>query len=306
MTQEKYLISVVGPTAAGKTQMAIYLAKAFDTVIVSFDSRQFYKEMKIGTAVPSDEELLEVPHYFIQHLSIQNAYSVGTYEKDALSLLSMLFQKYQIVIFTGGSFLYQKAVLEGIDEFPEVSWEIRDQLNKEVEVKGLGNLVDELKNVDHVTFNEIDLQNPRRVIRALEVYRASGKKYSSFKNQEPKHRFFHSIEIGLELTRELLYERINARVEEMLKKGLIDEVSSLKNYQDYTALQTVGYKELFPYLDNKIYLDEAIELIKRNSRRYAKRQLTWLRKNNNINWVKPDSYQESADLIRKRTSHYSS
>ena len=299
-----YLISVLGPTASGKTQMAIHLAKAFDTVVVSFDSRQFYKEMKIGTAVPSDKELLEVPHYFIQHLSIQDPYSVGTYEKEALSLLAELFQKHQIVIFTGGSFLYQKAVLEGLDEFPAVSPEIRNQLNKEVEVKGLSNLVEELERVDDITFNEIDIQNPRRVIRALEVYRSSGKKYSDFKNQKPKTRFFNSIEIGLQLPRELLYKRINSRVDKMLKIGLIDEVNSLKNYQDYNALQTVGYKELFSYLDDKINLDEASELIKRNSRRYAKRQLTWLRKNDNIHWMKPDSYMQSVELIKKRASEY--
>ena len=304
MTKHKYLVSVVGPTAAGKTQTAIYLAQTFNTVVVSFDSRQFYKEMKIGTAVPSDEELKQVPHYFIQHLSIHDQYSVGAYEKAALSLLKDLFQKHDMIIFTGGSFLYQKAVLEGLDTFPEVAPDIRNGLGKELKEKGLSQLVEELRVVDYESYNEIDIQNPRRVVRALEIYRASGKPYSSFKNQQPKHRFFNSIEIGLELPREILYEKINRRVDRMLEIGLIDEVISLKEFQDYNALKTVAYNEIFSYLNREITLNQAIDLTKRNSRRYAKRQLTWLRKRNKIYWFQQDVHQKSVELIRKKVFNF--
>lgn len=284
MEPDKYLISLLGATAVGKTRSAIELAQGLNTVIVSFDSRQFYKEMKIGTAVPNDDELSSVPHYFIQHRSIHQDYSVGDYEKEAKDLLDHLFQEHSVIIFTGGSFLYQKAVVEGLDEFPEVSKETREELNQRVANNGLNDLVNELKEVDRESYSSIDLQNPRRVIRALEVYRASGQPFSAFKGQKPKQRNFRSLEIGLHLDRQILYERIENRVDDMIQKGLVDEVRSLIPYQHLNALQTVGYKEVFSYLDDDISKNEATELIKRNTRRYAKRQLTWLRKKPNIAW----------------------
>ncbi len=278
------LICVVGATAIGKTALSIKLAKVFNTEILSADSRQFYKEMKIGTAVPTDEELEAVPHHFIRHKSITEAYSVGDFETEALQLLNTLFKKHRIVILVGGSGLYVDAVVNGLDYFPPVSQEIREELNREYNKKGIAFLQRQLKNIDPNYYLQVDTENPHRLIRAIEVYRASGKPYSTFLNKEKKVRSFNTLYIGLQAERPILYARINKRVDSMMEQGLLQEVKALVPYKQYNALQTVGYKELFNYLDGNYTLEEAVSEIKKNTRRFAKRQGTWFRKNQEIQW----------------------
>jgi len=282
--KQPLLICVVGATAIGKTQLAIELAKAFDTEIISADSRQFFKEMCIGTAVPSKEELEQVPHHFIQNKSIHDHYSVGDFEREVLEILKDLFKKHPVVIMVGGSGLYVDAITKGLDDFPEVSESIRETLNKEYEAIGIGPLQEELKEKDPIYFKEVDIYNPQRVIRALEVIRSSGKRFSSFRKQKHVVRPFDSLYIGLTAPRELVYERINRRVDLMMEQGLLEEVESLLPYKDYNALQTVGYRELFDYFEGHLTLQDAVEAIKRNTRRFAKRQQTWYRKNPQIQW----------------------
>ena len=280
MSSEKpFLICIVGATAIGKTALAIKIAKAFNAEIISADSRQFFKEMSIGTAVPNEEELSAVPHHFIQNKSIFEDYSVGDFERDALSLLKDLFEKKKVAVMVGGSGLYVDAVVKGLDYFPEVPSEIREQLNFELNEKGLETLQDELKNADPTYFEKVDIQNPHRIIRALEIYRATGKPYSSFLNIENTKRNFKTLYIGLTAERETIYARINQRVDQMIEAGLIDEAKSLFGYKEKNALQTVGYRELFEYFDGKYSLEKAVEEIKKNTRHYAKRQMTWFRKN---------------------------
>ena len=281
----KLLLAVVGPTAIGKTSLGILLAKHFQTEVVSADSRQFFKEMEIGTAVPSTDELAEVPHHFIQHKSIKEAYSVGDFEREALALLNVLFQKHDVVVMVGGSGLYVDAVVNGLDEFPGVDPKIRTSLNQRLEVEGLASLQNELKNRDPEYFKTVDLENPHRLIRALEVCIASNRPYSSFLNQNKPNRPFKTLYLGLEAPRETIYERINKRVEIMMEQGLLEEVKKLQPHKNLNALQTVGYKELFEYLEGDCSLEDAVEEIKKNTRRFAKRQLTWLRKNQDILWV---------------------
>lgn len=283
----KNLIVITGPTAIGKTGLAIFLAKELQTEILSFDSRQFYKEMKIGTAVPSDEELSAVPHHFIQNLSIHDDYSVGDFERDALIKIEELFQNYDSLIFVGGSGLYEKAVTEGLDEFPEVDPEIRQNLIYEFDINGLEALQEELKVSDPNYYEMVDLNNPVRIIRALEICRGTQEPYSSFRKNNFSARNFNVIKIVLELPREEVYDRINKRVDMMMQEGLLDEVNSLYPFKHLNSLQTVGYRELFDYLDQKIDLDFAVEEIKKNSRRYAKRQLTWYRKDERAKWFSP-------------------
>lgn len=281
----KVLLAVVGPTAIGKTELGIRLAKHFDTEILSADSRQFFKEMNIGTAVPSEEELDEVPHHFIQHKSVFEPYSVGDFEKGAIELLENLFQKKDVVVMVGGSGLYVDAVIAGLDEFPKVDPGIRKKLNQQLEENGLEILQKELKQRDPEYYKTVDLDNPHRLIRALEVCIASDKPFSSFLNQPKPERPFKSLYIGIEAPRDIVYERINARVDLMMEKGLLDEAKRLYSNKELNALNTVGYKELFEYLDGHCTIEFAVAEIKKNTRRFAKRQLTWLRKNDTILWV---------------------
>ena len=303
----KVLLAVVGPTAIGKTALGIQLAKHFDTEIISADSRQFFKEMKIGTAVPSGEELNQAPHHFIQHKSIFEPYSVGDFEKDAIALLDNLYQKKDIAIMVGGSGLYVDAVISGLDEFPKVDPQIRETLNKELEDNGLESLQKELKQRDPEYYKTVDLENPHRLIRALEVCRAANKPYSSFLNQQKPERLFKSLYIGIDAPREVVYQRINSRVELMMEAGLLEEAKKLYPYKELNALQTVGYKELFEYIDGECSLEFAISEIKKNTRRFAKRQLTWLRKNESILWVPYDGKPEKVLQMvtdRLKTNQY--
>ena len=283
--KKKVLLAVVGPTAIGKTALGIQLAKHFDTEILSADSRQFFKEMEIGTAVPSQEELAQVPHHFIQHKSIFEPYSVGDFEKEAMGLLDGLFQQKDTVVMVGGSGLYVDALVHGLDEFPEVDPDIRAALNQKLEKNGLSSLQEELKLKDPSYYKIVDLENPHRLIRALEVCRASGQPFSSFLNRPKPKRPFKTLYVGLEAPREVIYERINQRVDLMMQAGLLEEAERLYPHKTLNALQTVGYKELFEYLDGHCTLEFAVSEIKKNTRRFAKRQLTWLRKNKDILWI---------------------
>lgn len=284
----KTVIAVVGPTAIGKTARAIDLANTFDTEILSADSRQFYKEMHIGTAVPSKVELNATKHHFIQHKSIFDAYSVGHFESDALRLLEQLFEHKGIVILVGGSGLYVDAVINGLDVFPKVAPSIRENLNMEWKAQGLPYLQQQLKQLDPNYYQKVDLNNPYRVIRALEICVGTKRPYSSYLSQKKKERPFKTIYLGLQAERTMVYDRINARVDQMLEAGLVEEAKTLLPHKNLNALQTVGYQELFKYFEGVINLDTAIEEIKKNTRRFAKRQLTWLRKNKEIQWFPYD------------------
>ncbi len=281
----KMLISVVGQTAIGKTKLAIALAQKFKTEIISADSRQFYKEMSIGTAVPSKSELATIPHHFIQHKSIFENYSVGDFEKEALTLLDDLFQRYNTVIMVGGSGLYVDAVTKGLDDFPEVPAEIRASLNHRLEVEGIDSLQKQLKSLDPRQYEKIDLSNPHRLVRALEICISTGKPYSSFLDQKKASRPFKVATVGLKAERELVYDLINRRVDRMMQQGLLEETRSLFEYKNLNALRTVGYKELFKYFTGEWELDFAISEIKKNTRRFAKRQMTWFKKNEDTLWV---------------------
>jgi len=278
------LICVVGPTGIGKTSLAIKLAEAFSTEIISADSRQFYKEMTIGTAVPSPEELRKVPHHFIQNKSIFEDYSVGDFERESLSLLQELFKKKSILVMVGGSGLYIDAVVKGLDIFPEVPSEIREDLIETLKENGIEQLQAELKKVDPHYFEKVDIHNPHRLVRALEIHRATGKPYSAFLNKETSKRDFHTIFIGLDAEREIIYSRINQRVDQMISEGLVEEAKALFQHRSKNALQTVGYRELFEYFEGNHFLEEAISEIKKNTRRFAKRQNTWFKKNEAIFW----------------------
>ncbi|MDG1822040.1 MAG: tRNA (adenosine(37)-N6)-dimethylallyltransferase MiaA [Flavobacteriaceae bacterium] len=271
------LITISGPTAVGKTTFAIALAKALNCSILSGDSRQFYKEMHIGTAVPSEEELNQVPHHFIQHKSIHDVYTVADFEKEALDVLESLFSNNQTAILVGGSNLYTDAVVHGLDKFPEVSNEISTYWKDAFSTKGINFLQESLKKLDPQYYTVVDLQNHVRLLRALGVCKATNKPYSSFLGQTKTARNFDVLSITLNMPREQLYERINSRVELMITSGLIDEVRSLISYKHLNALQTVGYREVFPYILGEISLEDSIENVKMNTRRFAKRQLTWLR-----------------------------
>lgn len=281
---KKHLISISGPTAIGKTALSIRLAREFKTEILSADSRQFYKEMRIGTAAPSAEELKAAPHHFIHHISIEEEYSVGDFERDALAKVEELFQKNSVVILVGGSGLYIKSFLEGLDYFPDVDPGIRKSLNNTFSTKGLEPLRQRLQQLDSDHFSRIDVENPHRVIRALEICIGTGKPYSSFLNRDKSSRKFETIKIGLSATREVIYDRINKRVDIMMEEGLLEEVQKLYTNKNLNALNTVGYKELFRFIEGKTSLDEAVEEIKKNTRRFAKRQLTWFRKDEDIQW----------------------
>jgi tRNA dimethylallyltransferase len=294
---KKTLITIVGPTAIGKTSLSILIASYFKTEIISCDSRQFYKEMTIGTAVPEKEELAEVPHHFIQNRSVFEDYNVGAFERDALNVLDTLFKKHNIVVMVGGSGLYVKAVLEGLDDFPKIDPTIRLELNNIYKNEGIIPLQQQLKKLDIETYNTISLDNPQRIIRALEICIGTKLPYSSFKGKGKRKRDFESIIVGLNGDRQKIYDRINYRVDLMVKKGLLDEAKKLHPQKSLNALQTVGYKELFLFFDGKITKEYAVEEIKKNTRRFAKRQLTWFKKNTNIMWF--DFEADFSDLIKK-------
>ena len=281
------LIVLLGPTATGKTKMAIELARYFDTEIISADSRQFYREMKIGTAAPTDRELSTVKHHFIGSLSIKDYYNASMFEEEVLRLLPDLFAKNHLVLMAGGSGLYIDAVCTGIDELPTIDPEIRKEFQQLYQAEGIEGLRRSLKMVDPGSYERIDLRNPNRILKALEVSRMTGKPYSTFLTSGKKERPFEILKIGLNLPREELYNRINQRVDKMVHNGLVEEARDLYKYKELNALNTVGYKELFSHFEGEISLDKAIELIKRNTRRFAKRQLTWFQRDKNIQWFQP-------------------
>ncbi len=296
---KKNAIFICGPTAVGKTAVAVELARWLSTEIISFDSRQFFKELKIGASPPSADELAAVHHHLVGHLSVAQSFTAGDFEKEALRVLENLFRENYSVILVGGSGLYMQALGKGFDDMPEIPGDIRQQLNTELESKGLEPLTEELRNSDPEYYHRVDLQNPQRVIRALEVTRSTGKAYSSFRKGGSAKRDFNIIKIGLELPRPLLYERINERVDLMVAQGLEQEVLSLKEFRETNAMQTVGYREFFRYFDGELTREEAIREIKKNSRRYAKRQLTWFKRDEDIRWFEPRQIEEMKEYIQK-------
>jgi tRNA dimethylallyltransferase len=305
MLKTQTLISIVGPTAIGKTTLGIDLAIHFNSEIISCDSRQFFKEMTIGTAVPNIDKLLAAKHHFIKHISIFDEYNVGQFEKDALLKLDELFIKNPIQIMVGGSGLYLDAVLNGLDDFPEVDLSIREELTQLLKEKGIEYLQVQLKKLDLESYKNIAIDNPHRIIRALEICLGTTKPYSSFKNKPKTPRNFNSIKIGLTADRKLIYDRINQRVDLMMENGLLEEAKKLHPFKHLNALQTVGYRELFAYFDGKISLDFAVSEIKKNTRRFSKRQLTWFRKDENTLWYdfKTD-YKTIIDKISERLTTF--
>lgn len=292
---KKFLLVVAGPTAVGKTSLCIQLSLHFKSKIISADSRQFFKEMKIGTAKPTEAELNAVEHYFVNNLSINQEYDVRQYEIDALQLIENIFEKESIVILTGGSGMYIKAVIEGFDDMPASDPQVRETLNQLFASEGIEALQKRLFDVDPEYFSVVDTNNPQRIIRALEVFLISGKPFSSFRMGATAKRDFNIIKIGLERDRKELYERIDERMDEMIENGLFEEAKKLYPYKHHNALQTVGYKEIFDFIDGKYDREEAIRLLKRNSRRYAKRQMTWFKKDADYVWFHPDSI---TDIIK--------
>ena len=283
-TNQNTLITIVGPTAIGKTALSIQLANAFNASIISCDSRQFFKEMTIGTAVPEPKELAAAKHYFIQNRSVFDSYNVGEFERDTLEKLEVLFKENPIQIMVGGSGLYVDAVLNGLDYFPKVAPEIREALLLKLEKEGIEVLQKQLKELDLETYKLIAIDNPHRIMRALEVCIGSGIPYSTFKNKPKKQRNFNNIKIGLNADREIIYNRINQRVDAMIDNGLIEEAKTLYAHKELNALQTVGYRELFSFFDGNFTKEFAISEIKKNSRRFAKRQLTWFKRDKNTLW----------------------
>lgn len=301
----KNLISVVGPTGIGKTRLAIDLAKYFNTAVISCDSRQFFKEMKIGTAAPSEEELAEASHHFIGNLSVEDYYSIGQYEEDALQKLNELFKEHDTVILVGGSMMYEKAVIEGLHDLPEANAENQEKLQTILEQEGIEKLQEILKDLDPEYFSVVDIHNHRRLLRAIDIIWQTDKKYSEHIAVSQDGRDFNVIRIGIEASREELYDRINRRVDMMMENGLLDEVKGLQKFKGLTALNTVGYAELFKYFDGEWDLDFAVSEIKKNSRRYAKRQLTWYRKADDIHYLSLGySQKDFEDLIQWITEQF--
>ncbi len=295
----KYLIVLLGPTGVGKTELSLKLAKHFNSPIVSCDSRQFYREMRIGTAFPTDWELSQAQHYLVGHKSITERYSCGMFELEALDLLREIYIKNDFALLVGGSGLYIEALLKGIDDFPTPDPELRKSLHQQLKNEGIEGLRHQLKLLDPDYYNQVDLKNPQRVLKAVEVCLQTGRTYSSFLTGPKKERPFKPIKVGLTRHREELYERINLRVDRMIEQGLVEEVKGLIPFRNFNALNTVGYKEIFQYLDGEISLKQAIELIKRNTRRYAKRQLTWWSRDKEIVWFNPDSQSEIIQYIER-------
>lgn len=293
---EKKLIVIVGPTAVGKTELCIRLAQKFNAPILSADSRQFYKEMSIGTAKPTAQELRLAKHYFVDHLSIKDEYTVARFENEAIALLSDLYQENDVAILSGGSGLFIDAVLKGLDEMPEIDSQVRQKVNADLEEYGLDFLLNELKEIDPLYYDNVDKKNPRRVIRGIEVYRQTQVPFSQYRSANKKNRFFDCIKIGLQRDREELCNRINLRVDLMIKTGLLEEVKKLQSFSNLSSMQTVGYTELISFLRGEYTFDHAVDLVKRNTRRFAKRQMTWFRKDSEINWFHPDDF----DMICKK------
>jgi len=299
-SQDKTLIVVVGPTAIGKTALAISLAQFYKTEIISADSRQFFKEMNIGTAKPSTEELASAPHHFVDSHSIQTLFSTGDFEVEALKLMKALFKKHEVLIMVGGSGLYIDAVCEGLDELPEIDLNIREQLNQKLANEGIEAIKNQLQELDPIYYEKVDRANPQRMIRGLEVVLSTGKKLSSFLTATKKQRPFQIIKIGLNTDRAILYNRINQRVDLMMAAGQLEEVKSLIPYRAYNALNTVGYSELFDYLDGKTELTIAVNMIKQNTRRFAKRQLTWFRRDEDMVWFEPNQLDQILKYLQKK------
>lgn len=294
------LVVVGGPTAVGKTAVAIHLAKRFQTAIVSADSRQVYMEMTIGTAKPSASERREVSHYFIDTHSVVDDYDAARYAMEALAVIHDLFEKHDVVILCGGSGLYIKGVCEGFDEMPEIPDHVRREITENYRSRGLSWLQDQLAGLDPEAFREIDTNNPHRLMRALEVKIHSGKSILSFRRNQKREHLFEIVKIGLELPREELYRRIDGRMDRMIADGLIEEAKNLYPLRHHNALQTVGYQEIFGYMDHAYDLDECIRLLKRNSRRYAKRQLTWFKKDQDFKWFHPEAVDDVVEFILEK------
>jgi tRNA dimethylallyltransferase len=291
----KTLISIIGSTGIGKTKLAIEIAKHFDTEIISCDSRQFFKEMKIGTATPSEEELAQVKHHFVGNLSVTDYYSIGQYETDALQKLEEIFAEKDIAVLVGGSMMYEKAVAEGLNDLPEANAENQEKLQKIWDEEGLEKLQQILENLDEEYYKVVHKENPRRLLRAIDVIWQTGRKYSEIITEPKNKRNFRVVRIGIKAPREIMYARINQRVDKMLENGLLEEVKALTTYKNLVPLQTVGYTEIFKYLDGTWDLDFAVEEIKKNSRRYAKRQETWNKKVENVTWL---NYDYSAEDLK--------
>ncbi|MGN7986918.1 tRNA (adenosine(37)-N6)-dimethylallyltransferase MiaA [Pedobacter sp. 22226] len=300
MLHKKTLISIVGPTAIGKTALAIQIARHFATEIISADSRQFFKEMAIGTAKPDADELAAAKHHFIDSHSVSQLFSTGDFEVEGLKILDEIFQKHDVAIMVGGSGLYVNALLNGLDEMPDIDLSIREKLNRQFEEEGLAVIQNQLAESDPEYFAKVDQQNPQRMIRGLEVFLSTGQKLSSMLSATKKERPFNIIKIGLNTDRTVLYNRINQRVDQMIADGLLEEVKSLTPFKQYNALNTVGYSEIFDYFDGKLSLEEAIAAIKQNTRRFAKRQLTWFRRDAEINWFEPDEKDQIIGLINEK------
>ncbi|MBR6931262.1 MAG: tRNA (adenosine(37)-N6)-dimethylallyltransferase MiaA [Bacteroidales bacterium] len=293
------LIIVTGPTASGKTAFSIEMAKALNTVILSADSRQFYKEMSIGTAAPTEEELSQVQHYFVHHIGIEDKYDVADYERDALQLLDKLFKKHDTVVMTGGSGLFIDAVCNGIDAMPDVQPDIREKVQKLYDKGGLKALQDEVQRLDPEYFAIVDQQNPRRLQRALEVCYQTGQPFSAFRSGNAVQRDFEIKKYALLWERQALIERINNRVDLMMEQGLLEEAKALYQKRHLNALNTVGYKELFSYFDEQCTLAEAIEQIKIHTRQYAKRQMTWLRKDTRYQWITLEDLDNTVSILQQ-------
>lgn len=296
----KTLIVLLGPTGVGKTDISITIANHFNTVITSSDSRQVYRELSIGTAVPEKEQLEAVKHYFIHTHSIHDYFSSWEFETQTLELLAQLFQNKDQVLMVGGSMMYIDAVCNGIDDIPTIDPELRKEVFERYEKEGIESIRMQLKQLDPIFYNQVDLKNAKRVIHAVEVCLMAGKPYSELRTNSRKERDFRIIKIGLNRDREELYDRINRRVDQMIEQGLVEEAKAVFEYRHYNSLNTVGYKELFDYFEGKISLEEAIELIKRNSRRYAKRQLSWFRRDDAIQWFHPEQEREIIDFLENR------
>ncbi len=297
---EKTLIVITGPTAVGKTALCLDIAKHFDIPIINADSRQIFRELKIGTARPTEEQMQEVKHYFVGILGLEDYYSASLFEQQVLELLDQQFQTHDYALMAGGSMMYIDAVCDGIDDIPTIDDATRDLMKKRLAEEGLEKLCEELKILDPDYYDIVDRQNPRRVVHALEICTMTGKPYTSFRKREKRERPFRIIKIGLNRPREELYERINRRVDQMMAEGLLDEVQSLYPRRSLNALNTVGYKELFDYIDGRWPLEEAIERIKGNTRRYARKQLTWYKKDEQIRWFHPDDKETIINYISQK------
>jgi len=299
--KNKYLIIILGPTASGKTAAGIQIAKIFQTEIISADSRQFYKELKIGTAVPDKQQLESIHHYFIQTISVQDYYNVSIYEQEVLEVLERLFSTKDIVVMVGGSGMYIDVVCHGIDDLPAIDTLVREKYQQKLKDEGIESLRFELKKLDPVYYAKADLKNHKRILKALEISVMTGIPYSSFLTGQKKERPFKALKIGLNPDRNELYKKINLRVDNMIQNGLIDEARSLYHIRHFNAMNTVGYKEIFDYLDGKNTLEQAVTLIKRNTRRYARRQLTWFKRDKSILWFNPEDIKNIIDYIKSET-----